>query len=104
MAFNEHPNEGLYRYYDVQHVLGRGAYATVVKAMNLAEGKWYAVKMFQGNRLREVLAQPTQRDEQRRMAATAKHLRREVDVLQNLKHPYICELKQAFFEGYNVST
>ena len=106
MAANQRPSEGLYRHYDVQHVLGRGAYATVVKAMHRMEGKWYAVKMFSGDRLREMLCSSRERDVnvERRMEDTRRHLRQEVRILQSLKHPYICRLKEAFYEAYSVST
>ena len=103
MASSQRPKDGLYKFYDVQHVLGRGAYATVVKALHRNEGKWYAIKLFSGDRLRELLTSATFRGAEERMKATAKHLRREVQALRGLSHPYVCELKEAFFEGYSVS-
>ncbi|KAI0701142.1 Pkinase-domain-containing protein [Cerioporus squamosus] len=103
MACKERPREGLYESYDVHCVLGRGAYATVVKALHRRENKWYAVKMFSGDRLRELLSVTMSGGSERRMAATAAHLRREVRILQGLHHPYVCKLKEAFFEGYSVS-
>ena len=59
--------------------------------------------MFSGDRLRELLSLTASRGSARQMAATAAHLRREVRILQGLHHPYVCELKEAFFEGYSVS-
>lgn len=103
MACKERPREGLYQSYDVHCVLGKGAYATVVKALHRRENKWYAIKMFSGDRLRELLSLTASRGSARQMAATAAHLRREVRILQGLHHPYVCELKEAFFEGYSVS-
>lgn len=106
MAAKERPSEGLYRFYDVQHVLGKGAYATVVKALHRMEGNWYAIKMFSGDRLRELLSvgNVSSRRAEKRMRSTAQHLQHEVAILNTLEHRYICQLKEAFFEGYSVST
>ncbi|KAI0794699.1 kinase-like domain-containing protein [Fomes fomentarius] len=103
MASNQRPRDGLYKFYDVHHVLGKGGYATVVKALHKAEAKWYAVKMFSGDRLRELLSSASIHGTDERMSRTADHLKREVYVLQRMKHDYICQLKEAFFEEYSVS-
>lgn len=103
MASNQRPRDGLYKFYDVHHVLGKGGYATVVKALHKAEAKWYAVKMFSGDRLRELLSSASIHGTEERMSRTADHLKKEVYVLQRMKHDYICQLKEAFFEEYSVS-
>lgn len=104
MACKQRPREGLYESYDVHCVIGKGAYGTVVKALHRRENKWYAVKMFSGDRLRELLSATISGGSARRMDATAAHLKQEVQILQGLRNPYVCELKEAFFEGYSVST
>ncbi|RDX51406.1 kinase-like protein [Lentinus brumalis] len=103
MACKQRPREGLYESYDVHCVIGKGAYGTVVKALHRRENKWYAVKMFSGDRLRELLSATISGGSARRMDATAAHLKQEVQILQGLRNPYVCELKEAFFEGYSVS-
>ena len=94
-------DEGLYEMYDVQFVLGRGAYATVVKALHRKEGTWYAVKMFSGDKLRRILDNTVSRGHDR--GETTSHLQKEVQILERLEHPNICKLKEAFYEGFSVS-
>ena len=95
-------DEGLYETYDVLHVLGRGAYATVVKAFHKKECKMYAVKMFSADKLRQILENTASRGHDR--SSTTSHLQKEVQILEKMKHPNICKLKEAFYEGYSVST
>ncbi|KAH6913842.1 CAMK/RAD53 protein kinase [Coprinopsis sp. MPI-PUGE-AT-0042] len=85
------PTTGLYAYYDLSSELGKGSFATVMKAMNRATGVWYAVKMIKDKRT------PQQQLEQPggiRSAAVV----REISIMEKLKHPNICELKEVFTE------
>nr|VWO94551.1 Multicopper oxidase [Ganoderma boninense] len=82
--------------YDIQHVLGSGSFATVVKALHRTEGQWYAVKIVQQNKLRQgILGE--RRDFQQ------KALVREIDIMKRLHHPNICRYKDVFIEEDNVS-
>ena len=101
MASRQRPKDGLYKYYDVQHVLGKGAYATVVKALHRRECAWYAVKLFSGDKLRQMIENSASNGHDR--GETTSHLQKEVQILERLEHPNICKLKEAFYEGYSVS-
>ncbi|RDX40356.1 kinase-like protein [Lentinus brumalis] len=98
--------KGLYQSYDVdlRSVLHKGAFATVATALHRRENKWYAVKIFAADKLRHLLkiTDPGQ-SEQRMEAKLAAHLAREVQILQGLRHLYVCEIKEAFLEGYSIS-
>ncbi|EAU91637.1 CAMK/RAD53 protein kinase [Coprinopsis cinerea okayama7 len=85
-AANGPPTTGLYAYYDVSTELGKGSFATVMKAVNRKTGVWYAVKMIKDKR-----------------AAHAGDIRnsaiaREISIMEKLKHRNICELKEVFME------
>ena len=82
--------------YDVHYAIGEGAYATVVKALQRREIRWYAVKRFRAEKLRQM----KDRGED---AHTMNHLQKEIQVLQRLEHPNICKLKEAFYEGDSIS-
>lgn len=79
---------GLYAEYDLSHELGRGAFATVVKGMSRATGEWVAVKMIHANKNQNEIERATQN------AMFA----REINIMQTLKHPNICEMKNVFFQ------
>ncbi|KAH9939108.1 kinase-like domain-containing protein, partial [Epithele typhae] len=93
--------EGLYDLYDISHVLGKGAYATVVRALHRRERVWYAIKMFPGDRLRQALDTSMSRGIGE--STTTKSLMKEVTILQMMNHPNICGLKEAFYEGDSIS-
>ncbi|KAJ3510201.1 hypothetical protein NMY22_g16043 [Coprinellus aureogranulatus] len=90
------PTTGFYAYYDVGVELGKGSFATVMKAVNRSTGIWYAVKMIKdktrrGSSLTEgggggggVIRNPT--------------IAREIGIMEALKHPNICDLKEVFVE------
>ncbi|KAM5541354.1 hypothetical protein V8D89_004908 [Ganoderma adspersum] len=82
--------------YDIQHVLGSGSFATVVKALHRTEGQWYAVKIVQQNKLRQGILGERREFQQ-------KALVREIDIMKRLHHPYICRYKDVFIEEDNVS-
>ncbi|EIW63647.1 Pkinase-domain-containing protein [Trametes versicolor FP-101664 SS1] len=95
------PSRGLHRYYDLMHELGKGSFATVMKALHKEEGKWYAVKMIQANKLRKGLSNATlngiNSDDK------SNNFAREINILERLTHPNICQLKEVFFERYSIN-
>ncbi|KAI9067527.1 Pkinase-domain-containing protein [Trametes sanguinea] len=95
------PSRGLHAYYDLHHELGKGSFATVMKALNKAEGTWYAVKIIQGNKLRKGLSHATLNGAQTNDKSN--NFAREINILERLKHPNICQLKEVFFEQYSIN-
>ncbi|KAI0630061.1 kinase-like domain-containing protein [Trametes polyzona] len=95
------PSRGLYRYYDLLHELGKGSFATVMKALHKEEGKWYAVKMIQANKLRRGLSHASLNGEQSEDKSS--NFAREINILERLQHPNICQLKEVFFESYSIN-
>ncbi|OJT11418.1 hypothetical protein TRAPUB_12062 [Trametes pubescens] len=95
------PSRGLHMYYDLMHELGKGSFATVMKALHKQEGKWYAVKMIQANKLRKGLSNATlngiNSDDK------SNNFAREINILERLTHPNICQLKEVFFERYSIN-
>lgn len=85
---NGPPTEGLYAYYDLSNELGKGSFATVMKAMSRTTGEWFAVKMIHGNRNDHHVTRSTS-------------FTREITVMEQLKHPNICELKEVFYQENN---
>lgn len=98
------PTEGLYAHYDVTEELGKGSFATVMKAMSKETGQWYAVKMILMNHVKAA-ASIVQTDgsgtKSKPDPATALH--KEVKILERLKHPNICQLKEVFYEEDYIS-
>ncbi|KAI0630060.1 kinase-like domain-containing protein [Trametes polyzona] len=99
------PLTGIDKEYDMLSMLGQGGFATVMKALNRKEGRWYAVKKVQVHKLKlklrdgwnEALARgdkPMDKD-------TLKLLR-EITVLKRLKHKNIVELKEVFFDSRHI--
>lgn len=74
---------GVYEHYDVDllNVIGRGASASVCRAMCRKNGKWYALKVVQ---------RPSFRKDD------FDFFSREVAILRQLKHRHICRMKQSF--------
>jgi len=89
------PTTGLYAHYDLSTELGKGSFATVMKAISRATGKWYAVKMIHDKSVRSPGEQ--HHGQNSRRAAFA----REISIMENLKHPNICELKEVFYQEDN---
>ncbi|GJE90075.1 forkhead associated domain and Pkinase domain-containing protein [Phanerochaete sordida] len=91
------PVEGLYAHYDITEELGKGSFATVMKAMCKENGHWYAVKMIQTKNLkRSMTKQQANGDHITVDASLALH--KEVQILQKLQHPNICQLKEVFYD------
>ncbi|TFK85275.1 kinase-like protein, partial [Polyporus arcularius HHB13444] len=88
----------LRRDYDLQLSLGRGAYATVVKALHVHEKRWYAVKLISRHAINSVRGRlGGGRDE-----VTMEDLRKEIDVLSRLRHRYIVQFKEAVYGDRSV--
>lgn len=95
--------EGVHKSYDMLHELGKGAFATVMKALNRAEGQWYAVKIVHVRKLKfrdgwekalDPSGLPTDPE--------AKKMLREIKVLEKLKHRNVCTLKEFFLESHSI--
>lgn len=83
--------------------LGRGSYATVVKALHMKENKWYAVKLLPGGRRGEVVKVPNPGADGVATPDIA-HLKREIDILKSLRHEHIVYYKEHFIEDGAIST
>ncbi|KAL6303543.1 kinase-like domain-containing protein [Sparassis latifolia] len=90
------PLEGLYAHYQLHAELGKGSFATVMKAMNRDNGKWYAVKIIQSNKL-------LSKDQADPHNSEHAKLVREISILESLSHENICQLKEVFFEESNIN-
>lgn len=86
------PTEGVWAHYDLGTELGKGSFATVMKAISRTTGQYYAVKMIHANR--NIGERSGVAGNSSRSTAFA----REISIMETLKHPNICELKEVFFE------
>ncbi|KAF7305784.1 Pkinase-domain-containing protein [Mycena chlorophos] len=78
----------VYASYDLSHQLGKGSFATVYRALHRQTGQWVAVKA-----IHETKRQGT-------AAANANNMiSREINVMQALRHPNICELREVFWNS-----
>ncbi len=77
----------MYEKYDVRGgELGRGAFGAVIKALHMEEGKYYAIKMIQHDKV-----EPG--------TDLSDTILREVAVMQRVgRHRHICHLKEFFAE------
>lgn len=94
------PKKGLHAFYDISHELGKGSFATVMKAISRATGQWFAIKMIQESRIRRNTAQENSRNVDKEQKDTA--FIREISILETLDHVNICKLKEVFREGDNI--
>lgn len=88
------PPTGLHAHYQMHQELGKGSFATVLKAMHREDGEWFAVKVMQRNRLRSPVGNST---------AGSPSFAREISILEELQHPNICQLKEVFYEDHTVN-
>ncbi|KAG9316853.1 kinase-like domain-containing protein [Chiua virens] len=82
--------EGVHAMYDITHELGKGSFATVVKAISRKTGQWFAIKMIQESKVRRANANG------KSDADKENAFMREIAILEELDHPYICKLKEVF--------
>jgi serine/threonine/tyrosine protein kinase RAD53 len=90
---------GLYMYYDMSHELGKGSFATVMKAVSRETGMWYAVKIIQDNKMK-IAANDPGTNNLNAVRSTA--FAREISILETLQHPNICQLKETFVSDTNI--
>lgn len=83
------PVDGVHAHYDITHELGKGSFATVMKAIERSTGRWYAIK---------IITDKHNRPDQNRVAFS-----REIEIMKKLKHPNICELKEVFYQENGIS-
>ncbi|KAJ7646627.1 kinase-like domain-containing protein [Roridomyces roridus] len=76
-------DRAVYAHYDFSVQLGKGTYATVYKAISRATNKWVAIKV-----IHESMRPPTDDD-----------TCREIEILRNLHHENICEMKGYFINA-----
>ncbi|KAG6832035.1 hypothetical protein H0H87_003016 [Tephrocybe sp. NHM501043] len=84
------PTTGLYAFYDIIDELGKGSFAVVMKAVCRKSGEYVAVKIIQERGVRS----PGDQTAQPRKEV----FNREISILEKLKHPNICELKEVFYQ------
>ena len=85
----------LFAHYELTEELGKGSFATVMKAMSKETGQWYACKMIAIKQLKASV--------KGRMPDPAQALQKEVMILEQLHHPNICMLKEVFREDSYIS-
>lgn len=86
-ASGQNPETGFYALYDLGNQLGRGSFASVVHCMDRATGIFWAAKIF-SNTIGIGDGSLSSR--------TDKMVSREISILQKLRHPNICFLKDTF--------
>ncbi|KAI0328355.1 Pkinase-domain-containing protein [Cubamyces sp. BRFM 1775] len=95
------PSEGVHKFYDMQHSLGKGTFATVMKALHREEGKWYAIKIISTSKLRGDWAKIAVLDGAPK-TEEAKSKLQEITILERLKHKNICQLKEVYVQHDNI--
>lgn len=93
------PTSGLYANYELTEELGKGSFATVMKAMSKSSGRWYACKMILKKQLR---ASATQKGKEK-PKDPEEALMKEVKILECLQHRNICQLKEVFTDDHYIS-
>jgi serine/threonine/tyrosine protein kinase RAD53 len=86
------PLGGVHAFYDISHELGKGSFATVMKAISRSTGQWFAIKMIQESKVRRVTATDNKSNTDKEETA----FMREIAILESLDHPNICKLKEVF--------
>ncbi|KAF8265517.1 kinase-like domain-containing protein [Lactarius quietus] len=87
-----HDLTGIHAHYDMAHELGKGSFATVMKAMARETGEWWAVKIIHGNRVRGGNNTNQNGGGNQYLQSFA----REISILETLDHPNICRLRETF--------
>ncbi|KAK7018876.1 Pkinase-domain-containing protein [Favolaschia claudopus] len=87
----------LYNSYDLSTELGKGSFATVYKALHKASGEWVAVKVIHETKRQ---AGPTATiNTEAKQAAQNINTSREINIMENLRHPNICQLREVFWNA-----
>jgi ser/thr/tyr protein kinase RAD53 len=94
---------GIHAFYDMAHELGRGTFATVMKAMSRTTGEWWAVKIIHAQKLRAANTAAAANNNNnnnnnavRNNTGQLQNLAREISILETLDHPNICRLRETF--------
>jgi len=95
---------GIHAHYDMAHELGRGTFATVMKAMSRTTAEWWAVKIIHSQKLRGANAAAINNNDNnnnnnaagRQNSGHLQNLGREISILEKLNHPNICRLRETF--------
>ena len=85
---------GIHAHYDMAHELGKGSFATVMKAMARETGEWWAVKIIHGNKVRG--GNNTNQNQNGGGNQYLQSFAREISILETLDHPNICRLRETF--------
>ncbi|KIJ68026.1 hypothetical protein HYDPIDRAFT_165764 [Hydnomerulius pinastri MD-312] len=96
------PQGGVHAFYDISHELGKGSFATVMKAISRATGQWFAIKMIQENKVRRAGATENKSNGEGAEKEKDGAFMREIAILETLDHPNICKLKEVFREGPSI--
>ena len=91
------PEEGLYAHYDIGTELGKGSFATVMKAISRTTGQWFAVKMIHKDKIQRANENNGSNN------SPTSNLSREISILEKLQHPNICSLKEVFYQDGDIS-
>ncbi|KAL1941947.1 hypothetical protein VTO73DRAFT_6477 [Trametes versicolor] len=94
--------EGVHKSYDMLHELGKGAFATVMKALNRAEGQWYAVKIVHVRKLKLRDGWEKALEGGLPTDPNARKMMREIKILEKLEHRNVCQLKEVFLESHSI--
>ncbi|KAJ7248921.1 kinase-like domain-containing protein [Mycena rebaudengoi] len=86
----------LYKSYDMSVELGKGSSATVYKALHMASGQWVAVKVI--HKTKHQGLQPSTASEAAQIGRS-RMSSREIDIMETLRHPNICLLREAFWNA-----
>ncbi|KAF4597841.1 hypothetical protein EYR38_006232 [Pleurotus pulmonarius] len=98
LARFELPKAGLLHSYALAHILGSGAFSTVMMGMHRETGKTYAIKMIK-NKPRPMVSSDGSRAEDSLVWTYQKFAgTNEFKIMERLQHPNICELKEFFIE------